>query len=208
MPVFLASVVDVAGRSDWQSPLYAALAPLALWRTGSRRGAGLLWSYVVYLFLTWWLLTHRLDRFWLPTLPALAVLAGLGADWVRSRAWSLLLAVLLAVDPRAPLALIDRIDGLLLIGGADLDPATYGADRQPATESVYPARDAFEIAMLRGSTSSIDEQPPFEHDIGGDGNRRLGSSRLPLGIHAQIHEEERKNDEMPRVSESCHDASS
>ena len=38
------------------------------------------------LFLTWWLLTHRLDRFWLPILPALAILAGLGADWVRTRA--------------------------------------------------------------------------------------------------------------------------
>ena len=32
-----ASLVDVAGRSDWQSPLYVALAPLALLRPGSRR---------------------------------------------------------------------------------------------------------------------------------------------------------------------------
>ncbi len=49
----------------------------------SRRLAWALWGYVAYLFLTWWLLTHRLDRFWLPLLPALAVLAGLGADWTR-----------------------------------------------------------------------------------------------------------------------------
>jgi len=59
------------------------------------------------------------------------------------------LAVLLAVDPRAPLALLDRVDGLLLIGGADLDPASYGAARDPATESTYPERDEFEIALLR-----------------------------------------------------------
>ena len=32
------------------------------------------------------MLTHRLDRFWLPILPPLAILAGLGADWSRSRA--------------------------------------------------------------------------------------------------------------------------
>ena len=38
-------------------------------------------GYAAYLFLTWWLLTHRIDRFWLPLLPCLAILAGLGADW-------------------------------------------------------------------------------------------------------------------------------
>ena len=54
-----------------------------------------LWGYAGYLFLTWWLLTHRLDRFWLPLLPVLAVLAGLGADWVRHRAWTYFLAGLI-----------------------------------------------------------------------------------------------------------------
>ena len=38
----------------------------------------MLWAFVAYLFLTWWLLTHRLDRFWLPLLPTWAILAGLG----------------------------------------------------------------------------------------------------------------------------------
>ena len=85
------SMVDVAGRSDWQSPLYLALAPLAFLRPGSRRLALALWGFVAYLFLTWWLLTHRLDRFWLPLLPSLAILAGLGADWARDRGWSILL---------------------------------------------------------------------------------------------------------------------
>jgi len=89
--------VDVAGRSDWQSPLYVALVPLAFARRGSRRLAAVLFGYVTYLFLTWWILTHRLDRFWLPLLPALAVLAGLGGDWVRSRGWSVLLAGILAI---------------------------------------------------------------------------------------------------------------
>ena len=61
------------------------------------------------------------------------------------------IAVLLPVDDRAPLELLDRIDALLLIGGADLDPATYGAAHDPLTESTYPDRDAFEIALLRGA---------------------------------------------------------
>jgi hypothetical protein len=91
------SLIDVAGRSDWQSPLYVALAPLALLRAGSRRLALSLWGLVAYLFATWWLLTHRVDRFWLPILPALAILAGLGADWVQNRAWSLVLGLIMAI---------------------------------------------------------------------------------------------------------------
>jgi len=91
------SVVDVAGRSDWQSPLYVALAPLALLRPGSRRLALALWGCVAYLFFTWWLLTHRLDRFWLPILPPLAILAGLGADWSRRRGWTILLGTILTI---------------------------------------------------------------------------------------------------------------
>ena len=39
------------------------------------------------------------------------------------------LAVMLPVDTRAPEALLDRIDGLMVIGGADLDPAIYGQER-------------------------------------------------------------------------------
>jgi 4-amino-4-deoxy-L-arabinose transferase-like glycosyltransferase len=84
---FVRSVVDVAGRSDWQSPIFAALAPLAFLRREWRKNAGLLAAYSLYLFLTWWLFTHRLDRFWLPILPPLAILAGLGADWVGGRSW-------------------------------------------------------------------------------------------------------------------------
>ena len=60
-------------------------------------------------------------------------------------------AVLLPVDGRAPLELLDRIDGLMLIGGADLDPAAYGAPRDPATELTYPERDEFELAMVRAA---------------------------------------------------------
>jgi putative glutamine amidotransferase len=61
------------------------------------------------------------------------------------------IAVLLAVDRRAPLQLLDRIDGLMLIGGADIDPSAYGAPLEPATEATYPDRDHFELALLRGA---------------------------------------------------------
>jgi hypothetical protein len=94
-PELVAGVLDVAGRNDWQSPFFTALAPLAFLRRGSRRVSFALWLYALYLFATWWLLTHRLDRFWLPMLPPLAILAGLGADWSRRLGWSVLLSALL-----------------------------------------------------------------------------------------------------------------
>ena len=99
-------MVDVAGRSDWQSPLYLALAPLAFLRPGSRRLALAVGGFVEYLFLTWWLTTHRLDRFWLPMLPGMAILAGLGADWVRKRSWSIILGIVMAISLLANLTYI------------------------------------------------------------------------------------------------------
>ena len=91
------SLVDVAGRSDWQSPLYLAFAPFALIRPGSRRLVLALGGYATYLFLTWWLLTHRIDRFWLPLLPCLAILAGLGADWSQRWSWRIIRGIILAI---------------------------------------------------------------------------------------------------------------
>ena len=98
------SIVDVVGRSDWQSSLYVALAPLAFLRPGTRKFAAAVCGLIVYIFMTWWLFTHRLDRFWLPLLPAAALLSGLGADWIRSRAWNAFLGVLLFLSIATNLA--------------------------------------------------------------------------------------------------------
>jgi putative glutamine amidotransferase len=51
-----------------------------------------------------------------------------------------------AADPALAL---DRIDGLLLTGGEDLDPALYGAEPHPATGAANEARDRAELALLR-----------------------------------------------------------
>jgi len=61
------------------------------------------------------------------------------------------LVVLLPVDSRDPQRLLDRVDGLMVIGGADLDPAVYGQERSEATENTYRDRDEFELALTRGA---------------------------------------------------------
>ena len=46
---------------------------------------------------------------------------------------------------------LDALDGLLLSGGADLDPASYGADLHPETNGVRPDRDEAELALLEAA---------------------------------------------------------
>ena len=68
------------------------------------------------------------------------------------------LTVLLPVATDPPEALLDRLDGLMLIGGADLDPAIYGQERSEATENTYPDRDEFELALTR---AAVDKGLPY-----------------------------------------------
>jgi putative glutamine amidotransferase len=61
-------------------------------------------------------------------------------------------AVLLPVDPGFTLdpdLPLSRIDGLMLAGGADIDPASYGAAAHERTVGANGQRDACEIALLR-----------------------------------------------------------
>lgn len=45
--------------------------------------------------------------------------------------------------------LLDRLDGILLSGGADLNPLYVGEDPVPALHDINPERDAFELALIR-----------------------------------------------------------
>ena len=63
-------------------------------------------------------------------------------------------AIPVVLPPSAPGAdspgeLLDLLDGLLLSGGGDLDPASYGAAPDPRTENARAGRDRFELALVR-----------------------------------------------------------
>src|SRR5581483_6765965 len=44
--------------------------------------------------------------------------------------------------------ILDRIDALILAGGSDVDPLTYGAEPHPMTIGTVPVRDRTEVALL------------------------------------------------------------
>jgi gamma-glutamyl-gamma-aminobutyrate hydrolase PuuD len=46
---------------------------------------------------------------------------------------------------------LDALDGVVFSGGADVDPAHYGAEPHPETDAPQTRRDAGEIALLRAA---------------------------------------------------------
>ncbi len=62
------------------------------------------------------------------------------------------IGVILPPDDRVaaePDLLLDRVDGLLLAGGADVDASSYGATSNAETNGTWPDRDRFELALAR-----------------------------------------------------------
>ena len=62
------------------------------------------------------------------------------------------LALMIPPDPGAaeePDEVLDVLDGLILAGGADIDPTTYGEPSHPETKGTWPPRDDFEVALAR-----------------------------------------------------------
>ena len=49
-----------------------------------------------------------------------------------------------------PAAVLDRLDGVLLSGGDDVDPRLYGSGPGPSQGSFEPARDRFEAELVDG----------------------------------------------------------
>jgi putative glutamine amidotransferase len=59
-------------------------------------------------------------------------------------------AVMLPPDPDVePDQLLDLLDGLILAGGRDIDPAVYGSEPHAETDHPRSERDEFEIALAR-----------------------------------------------------------
>ncbi|MEA2505806.1 MAG: putative glutamine amidotransferase [Actinomycetota bacterium] len=60
-------------------------------------------------------------------------------------------AVLLPPSDAAVEETLDALDGLLLAGGADIDPARYGAEEHPDPNGLRPDRDSAEMVLLQAA---------------------------------------------------------
>jgi putative glutamine amidotransferase len=59
------------------------------------------------------------------------------------------LVPLLPDDEATLRAVYERLDGVFLTGGVDVDPASYGEPRHQLCDRTDPARDATELALIR-----------------------------------------------------------
>jgi putative glutamine amidotransferase len=83
---------------------------------------------------------------------------GLPASWVMNqRYYHAVTSVgavpwmipLLQDDPATLRAIYDHLDGVLLAGGVDMDPSTYGAERTPLCGVIDTARDTVELQLAQ-----------------------------------------------------------
>jgi putative glutamine amidotransferase len=75
-------------------------------------------------------------------------------DYVRAVQRAGGLAVIIPPDPEfdhVPAQVLEGLDGLILAGGADIDPEVYGAVPHAATIGTCPARDRAEIALTNAA---------------------------------------------------------
>jgi putative glutamine amidotransferase len=61
-------------------------------------------------------------------------------------------------DPSEAEAIVDRVDGVLVTGGDDVNPDRYDAEAASETKPAEPARDDFEIALIN---AAIDRDRPL-----------------------------------------------
>jgi len=175
-------LIDDAQRmtlsSRWLSPLLVPLVVFGFVSRPHRRFVYLLFLLVGYHAVIWWGLTHRIDRFWVPALPLLALIAGIGTVWVRTRLARCSVAIVvvaglltngiyissLAADPRFFVPLSSLIDDPLWI--------------RPAHRYFNSARFTGEKVLLVGDAEPFDLRVPvlyntcfddsiFEHLIRG-----------------------------------------
>ncbi len=66
-------------------------------------------------------------------------------------------AVLLENVPGSPEAVLAALDGVIFSGGVDVDPVRYGgrAEHSRKPKSYRPARDAFEIELIRAARAHL-----------------------------------------------------
>jgi hypothetical protein len=181
-------VKRTALSSEWLSPVMLPL--VAIWLLArARRGMShlelLLLVLFVFVWLAWWLCTHRLDRFLTPLLPVVALLAGVGAAWLPSLA------------ARAVVLVAVVYGALLLPAGLMGDNRLFADLTQLADDSLYvsPAHqylnahaDQVSGVLLVGDAQPFDLRMLIRYNTCFDENvlEQLARNRTPDELAAEL----------------------
>lgn len=84
---FLEQVAWNGWRTLWASLVIPPLAAVAWFSAGHRRLLTAIALWMLFVFTSWWLFTHRLDRFLVLLLPVASLVAAIGAFAVPHVAW-------------------------------------------------------------------------------------------------------------------------
>jgi putative glutamine amidotransferase len=80
-------------------------------------------------------------------------------DYVRAVESAGAVPLVLAPGPLGHVGdILERLDGLVLSGGSDIDPGHYGEAAHETVDDVSPERDAFELALSR---AALDQDLPL-----------------------------------------------
>ncbi len=174
--------VDVTAKADWLSPLLFGLAPLAVLagtqiakcklqnancKLGESQSCSSstslirwLWLYVAYLFAQWWLLTHRIDRFWVPLIPVVALLAGVGCVWSSNKLWERACGVFVVLSVLFNLGFITTPLCGFNAYLSDLDQAREGAES--TAEGIHYLNQLVDKQPLKGTVLCVGEAQVFD----------------------------------------------
>jgi len=156
---------NVVSKSDYQSVLVFAFAPLAFLATDRRKRLAWLSIYLLWLFCSWWVLTHRIDRFWLPLIPVASLLAAVGLEqiWHSKAKWVSLTVVVMAITFNLGLIVSPRAGLNLYL--ADIETLAESSIVQPPgiralNETLKPGEKLLSI----GEANVFDARFPLEYN--------------------------------------------
>ena len=151
-------------RSEWLSPLLVPLAVLAFLDRRRRRLVIALLAYFGFVIAAWWLFTHRIDRFWIPAVPLLALLGGAGACWSRWPWWRRLLIALLLLGLVANFLVAD-----LAVGYSryflPLDRLRHDVEQVDRPGRVDPWHHYLNTHVGRGRVLMVGEAEVFDLEV-------------------------------------------
>ena len=151
---------SIAGASEWHSAALVPLACLAFARRRDRWAVVGLWAAFLFVIATWWLFTHRIDRFWVPALPILAMLAGIGATWCAATWWRWTLLGFLTVTTLLNLVFATTGPGGYNRYLAPLDTLRTSAERVPVW-----IQDFRELDLETSGVLAVGDAQVFDFEV-------------------------------------------